>query len=94
MRHQAERDPAANHIGPDLEDLALPVQKHDVDGELHGERVDAFAWDDPQALAWSESLMLQQACAPLGAGIGDIGPIGQDPPTCLIGYTKFGQTSG
>jgi peptide-methionine (S)-S-oxide reductase len=35
--------------------------------------------------------MLQQAGASLGASVGDIGPLGQDAPTCLIGYTKFRQ---
>jgi len=56
--------------------------------------VDAFAGDDPQALAGSEPRVLQQARAALGACIGDLGPVGQDAATCLIGYTKFGQTSG
>ena len=37
--------------------------------------------------------MLQQAGAALGAGIGDIGPVGQNAPACLIGYTKLRQNA-
>ena len=91
MRHQAEGDSPAHHIWPDLQDLAVAIQKYDIDSELHGERMDAFAGDDPQPLARSQPLMLQQAGAPRGAGVGDIGPVGQNPPASLIRNTKLGQ---
>jgi hypothetical protein len=35
--------------------------------------------------------MLQQAGAARGAGVGDIGPIGQHPPASLIRNAKLGQ---
>jgi hypothetical protein len=91
VRHQAQGDPSAHHIWPDLQDLALAIEEHDIDRELHGKGVDAFARNNPQSLAGSQALVLQQTGATLGAGVGNIGPIGQDPPASLICNTKLGQ---
>ena len=53
--------------------------------------MDAFARDDPQTLARGQAGVLQQSGAALGAGVGDIGPISQNSPAGLIGYTKLRQ---
>ncbi len=79
VRQQAERNPALGHVRADLADLALFVEKHHVDRELHREGVDPLARNDPQAFARLQASVLQQAGAALGAGVGDVGTVRQFP---------------
>src|SRR6266853_1626552 len=78
MGAQAEGDAALNHIRAQLGHLALLVDEHYVDAELHEEAVDAFAGYDPKAFAFSEGRVLQQAAIAGSAGVGDVGAVGQD----------------
>jgi hypothetical protein len=91
VRAQAEGDTPADHVGADLQHFALLAEEHNVDGELHEESVDAFARDDPQAFAGSESCVLEETRAAGGAGVGNIGAIRQGGSTSEVGDAQFRQ---
>jgi hypothetical protein len=60
------------------------VQVHQIDRKLHEKRMDRFARDNPQALAWLQPFVLQQAGAPLGAGISHLGSVSQNGVAGLV----------
>jgi hypothetical protein len=77
MGQQAEGDPATDHVGADFQDFLFLIQEYDVDGKFHAEGMNALGGCDPEAFAGIEFGVLQQAGAAFGAGVGDIGAIGQ-----------------
>src|ERR1700691_1783773 len=76
MSPQAERDSAAHHIRPDLEDLLRFREKHHIDRELHSERMDAFRADQ-QSVARFEARMFQESGTALGSRAGFARMVGQ-----------------
>ena len=54
---------------PHLADFLLLVEVNQIDGKLHEERVDRLARADPQPFTRFQPLMLEEAGAPLSAGI-------------------------
>src|SRR5258708_36579860 len=89
VRAQAQRHAALPHAGTNLENLALLIQEHHVDRELHTKRVDTFCGHNPQALAGSESGVLEQSGAALGAGVGDRRAIRQRAAASEVSAAKF-----
>ena len=87
MRPQAERDPAADHIRPDLENLLLRFRNTTSIVNFMPN-----VWTPSQGTIHSPSpgpaRVLQQARAALGAGVGDIGPIGQHAAAALVRETR------
>lgn len=84
MSQQAGREPPRPHRAPRLPNLVAFVQVHQVDRKLHEKRVHGFARRDPQALAWLQPFVLQQAGTPLGAGISHLGSVSQDRVAGLV----------
>ena len=91
MGPQTERDSAANHVRPDLHDSLVTIEKHNVDGKLHAERVNTLAGSNPKSFSGLEAGMLQESSAPLRAGIRDIGPVREYPAPALIGNAQLNQ---
>jgi hypothetical protein len=73
----------------DLAHLPIPIQVNQIDGELHEEAVHGFARDNPEALAWVQTVVLEQSCAPLFAGIGDVSRVCQDGVAGLVANDYF-----
>jgi hypothetical protein len=68
MSPQTDRDPPLRHIFPHLEDLLLPAQKHDIDHELHPERMHRFTRRDPKSLTAFKGCVLQKS-RPAGTAV-------------------------
>src|SRR5581483_12472354 len=94
MRQQAHGNPAANHVGPDLQNFMLAIQERHIDRKLHREGVDPLARHDPQTLAGRETGVFQQARTAFRTGIGDLGAVGQHAAACQIGYAELRQNPG
>ena len=58
MSQQAGGEPPRAHRAPGLPNLVAFVQVHQIDRKLHEKRMDGFARDDPQALAWLQPFVL------------------------------------
>lgn len=54
----------------DLDDAVFAIEIDEIDGELHGEGVDGFAGDDPEALAGAQAGAAEQAFAAARGGAG------------------------
>jgi hypothetical protein len=90
---EAERNAALNHIRTCFQYFFRFVQEDHVDRELHSERVDSFAGRDPQAFAWLQAGVFQQACAAGFAGIGDSGAVREQASAGLICDSQSSQAA-
>jgi hypothetical protein len=73
----------------DLADFLIPIQVDQVDGEPHEEAVHRFTGDDPQALAGVQTIVFEQSCTALFAGVGEFGRIGQNGVASLVTHDDF-----
>ena len=92
MPAQAQGEAPFLHRTPDLDDLPLPIQEHDVDWKFHPNGVDAFARNDPETFSRVQSGALQQAAVTSSGGIGYVGAVRENSAPSLISHTQFGQT--
>jgi hypothetical protein len=69
---------------PDLADLPLFVEIHQVYRKLHEKGVDRFARDDPQPFTGIQPLMLEEAGPALRTGIRQIRSVGQNRVAGMI----------
>ena len=74
---------------PYLAHLALLIQVHQVDRELHEERVDGLTGYNPQSRTGLELRMLQQADTTLLAGVGNFDGSTQKGVAGLVPYEYF-----
>ena len=71
---------------PHLAHLTLLIQVHQIDRELHEERVDRFTGHNPQSRAGLQAGMLQQSDPAFLAGVGNVNGITQKGVAGLVPY--------
>src|SRR5579863_2204948 len=89
VRREAPGDAPRRHFPAHFLDLLLPVEIDHVDRELHEKAVNRLARHDPQPVTRFEVRVFKKARAPLGAGVGDLRPFGQDDVPCKIAHLNF-----
>ena len=89
MPTQTHRHSPLLHLTANLEHLALLVQEHDINRELHPDGMYAFTRHNPQAFAGGEPDAAQQSAVARGGRIGDVGPICKGSVPGLVSHTQF-----
>jgi hypothetical protein len=92
MPAQAEREAPFRHRAPDLDDLPLAIQEHNVNREFHPDGVDAFARNNPQTFSRIQPRTPQQASITGGGGVGYVGTVRENGTPSLISHAQFWQT--
>ena len=71
VRGETRRYAPRRDIGPDFLDAPISIQVDEIDGELHAEGMDSFAWNDPKAFAAVQVLMIEKTPASARSSICD-----------------------
>jgi hypothetical protein len=85
---EAEGKPPRMHLASCLHDPMFPVEIDKVNGELHPERVDGFAWNDPQAFPIVQLLAAKQAPAAIASITRELNTVSKAGSAGEVGYAN------